>query len=124
MDFVLRLLKMNSLEEFEYINNLYAIYKDLLTDKQKELMDSYYLYNLSYQEISDNFNISKNGVYDSINHSVKKLYDFEDKLKLFKKKERIEDILKNEKDSKIKEEIMGVIDNGIWKFTRKVSTFY
>jgi len=34
-------------------------------------------------------------------------------LKLFKKKERIEDILKNEKDSKIKEEIMGVIDNGI-----------
>jgi len=113
MDFVLRLLKMNSLEEFEYINNLYAIYKDLLTDKQKELMDSYYLYNLSYQEISDNFNISKNGVYDSINHSVKKLYDFEDKLKLFKKKERIEDILKNEKDSKIKEEIMGVIDNGI-----------
>jgi len=48
MDFVLRLLKMNSLEEFEYINNLYAIYKDLLTDKQKELMDSYYLYNLSF----------------------------------------------------------------------------
>ena len=37
---------MNELDEFEYINKLYEVYKNGLTDKQIYIMDRYYIYNL------------------------------------------------------------------------------
>ena len=70
------------LEEVVYLNELYDIYGDLLTDKQKEYFENYYFNNLSLGELADNYNISRNAIYKQINITVDKLKFYEEKLKL------------------------------------------
>ena len=45
------------MEENIEITLLYDIYGKLLTAKQQEIFESYYLYNLSLREIDENKNI-------------------------------------------------------------------
>ena len=44
---------MNKIEEFVNINNLLDCYQNLLTDKQKNIMQKYYKFDLSLMEISN-----------------------------------------------------------------------
>ena len=98
---------MNILDKSIEIIELYDVYQDLFTDKQKEYMESYYYNNYSISEISENMNVSRNAVHDLLKRSVQKLYDYEEKLELRKKlKQRnlIRGKIKEEKDlSKIKD---------------------
>lgn len=97
---------MNELEEFVLINNLYDIYRALFTDKQILIMDKYYKFNLSLSEIAEELEISRSAVLDTINHVKNKLIDYENKLNLYKKHNKIKEILdKNKIEEKIKEEI-------------------
>ncbi len=97
---------MNNLEEFNYINNLYEIYRNLLTKKQILVMDNYYRYNLSLSEIAEEIKISRSAVLDTINHSKAKLIEFETQLKIFKKQNMIKSILeKYHVSEQLKEEI-------------------
>ncbi len=101
---------MNKIEEFDYINNLYSFYKELLTDKQKEVIESYYLYNLSLSEIGDNLKISRSAVNDTLIHAKDNLIEYEQKLKLFEKENKVKEILNKENISKeVKEKILEVI---------------
>ena len=50
------------MEKFIYYNNLFLIYKDLLTTKNSEIFNLYYGENLSMQEIADIKGISKSRV--------------------------------------------------------------
>ena len=54
------------MEEFIYYNNLYDFYGNLLTEKQRQYFEDYYFNNLSLQEIAENYNISRNAVYNSL----------------------------------------------------------
>ena len=72
-----------------FVVNLFEIYGSLLTEKQREYVNMYYLCDLSLAEISQNFNISRQSVKDGLNKSVKILYGFEEKLKLFNKFEKL-----------------------------------
>ena len=54
------------MEKFEEMALLLDIYGGLLTQKQKDVMDQYYNYDLSLQEIAENIDISKQGVHDMI----------------------------------------------------------
>ena len=56
---------------------LYDIYGKLLTKKQQEIFEEYYLYNLSLREIAENKNISYQAVRDSIKSSEVTLKNFE-----------------------------------------------
>ncbi len=56
---------------------LYDIYGKLLTKKQQEIFEEYYLYNLSLREIAENKNISYQAVRDSIKTSENALLNFE-----------------------------------------------
>lgn len=56
---------------------LYDIYGKLLTKKQQEIFEEYYLYNLSLREIAENKNISYQAVRDSIKTSEQALTNFE-----------------------------------------------
>ncbi|HBS02692.1 MAG TPA: hypothetical protein DEA63_02360 [Firmicutes bacterium] len=67
--------------------SLLECYEALLTDKQREIMDDYYRYDLSLGEIAENRNISRAGVYDTLKKSSEKLEDYESKLLLLAKKE-------------------------------------
>ncbi len=73
---------MNTLDKSIEIIELYDVYQELLTKKQQEYMESYYYNNYSISEIAENFDISRNAVHDQLKRTVKKLYDYEEKLKL------------------------------------------
>ena len=68
------------MEDLVYYNNLYDLYKNLLTDKQQEYFEDYYFNNLSLSEIADNYNISRNAVSKQLSVIKEKLDDYEQKL--------------------------------------------
>lgn len=75
-----------------YIINLYDIYGELLTDKQKEYFESYYFDNLTFAEISENNDISRNAVFKQVKEAEAKLEHFEEVLKIYEKNKRIKEI--------------------------------
>lgn len=63
---------------------LYDIYGKLLTVKQQEIFEEYYIYNLSLREIAANKKISYQAVRDSIKSSENMLENFEEKVNMLK----------------------------------------
>ena len=61
---------------------LLDFYGELLTDKQREILGAYYLYDLSLAEIGQQHEVSRQAVHDIIKRTEKKLVDYETKLKL------------------------------------------
>ena len=88
-----------------YLNNLYDLYGDLLTIKQKKYFEDYYFNNLSYGEISEKYNVSRNACFKQLKIIEEKLENYEEKLKLLYKKNKINDIINKVEDSKIKNEL-------------------
>lgn len=78
---------MDSLEEKQKISLLLDIYGELLTDRQKDFLDLYYNEDLSYGEIAESENISRQAVHDTIHHGKKALLHFEEHLGLAQKKQ-------------------------------------
>lgn len=72
---------------------LYDYYGKLLTSKQQEYFEDYYFNNLSLQEIGENYNISRNAVYNSLKEIEKKLNHYENVLKLYEKSKIIEELI-------------------------------
>ena len=64
---------------------LYDLYFELLTDKQKQYFEEYYFDDLSIGEIASNHEISRNAVHDQIKKVIKNLEDYESKIGLLKK---------------------------------------
>lgn len=96
---------MNNLDLRDYINELYDLYGQLLTKKQQDIIEKYYFYNLSLKEISEELNISRTAVLDSLRHACDNLIYYEEKIKLFAKIKNIEsmDIPQEYLDKVIKE---------------------
>ena len=84
------------------ITLLYDFYGELLTERQKEMFEMYYLDDLSLSEIGEQLNISRQAVRDSLKHSKQALNDYEAKLCLVDK-------FSKEKASVLK--IREIIDN-------------
>ena len=81
-----------NLEKLVEIGLLFEQYKMLLTDKQREIVSLYYNEDYSLGEISENLNVSRQGIYDTLKRSEKILKDYEDKLGLVKKSKERENI--------------------------------
>lgn len=77
---------MEEINKFIYINELFALYGALLTDKQQEMMRLYYQFDFSLQEISENLNISRAAVSDTIKKAGAHLEKYEQVLGLKAKK--------------------------------------
>ena len=73
------------LNELEKMNQLYDFYKELLTEKQRNYFEMYYVYDNSLGEIANDNNLSRNAIYDNITKTVKILLDYESKLHLLEK---------------------------------------
>lgn len=67
------------------INFLFDFYQSLLTDKQRTYMNLYYLEDLSLGEIAEEYDISRQAVYDNVRRTEVMLEDYELKLELFSK---------------------------------------
>lgn len=68
-------------KDFELIE-LFELYQGLLTDKQRELFSSYYLYDLSLSEIAEPFGTTRQSVYEGVKKVKKKLIELENILHL------------------------------------------
>ncbi len=74
------------LENKVKLNSLYDIYGELLTQKQKEYYEYYYLQDYSLSEISEILSVSRNAVHTQLKNVVQHLENYELKLKVFEKK--------------------------------------
>ncbi len=86
-----------------YIADLYPFYKNLLTDKQQEVVYMHCFEDLSLGEISELLKISRQGVYDLFKRSGHLLLEYEEKLHLYnrylfrmKKIDKIKELLDDE----------------------------
>lgn len=73
------------LEKTTRMNYLYDFYESLLTPKQKSYMSLYYLDDFSLGEIAEEYDISRQAVYDNIKRTEAMLEEYEEKLLLFHK---------------------------------------
>ena len=89
-----------------YLCTLYDCYSKLLTDKQRLYFEDYYFNNLSLSEMSENYNVSRNAVHKQIKDVVKRLEEYEEKLKINEKNQKLLNI---KIDQKVKEEIERII---------------
>ena len=76
---------------------LFDFYGKLLSETQYTVVEHYYIHDLSLSEIASNLDISRQGVHDALKRAEKKLYSYEEKLKLVEKfednKRKTRDIL-------------------------------
>ena len=85
------------------ISTLRAYYGGLLTDKQNKMIALHYDEDMSYGEIAEMFEVSRNAVLDSITKGVKHLEEYESVLKLVEKETKIDDML---------DELISSVDDG------------
>ncbi|WP_110112860.1 putative DNA-binding protein [Bacillus sp. CGMCC 1.16541] len=93
------------LEKTTRMNYLYDFYQALLTPKQRSYMSLYYLDDYSLGEIAEEFNVSRQAVYDNIKRTEQMLEQYEEKLLLlerFQERQSIVQQLKAELESELK----------------------
>ncbi len=73
------------LEKTTRMNYLFDFYQVLLTPKQRNYMALYYLDDYSLGEIAEEFDVSRQAVYDNIKRTEAMLEEYESKLHLFEK---------------------------------------
>ena len=61
---------------------LFDFYGDMLTDKQRQVVELYYEEDLSLAEIAENQNITRQGVRDAIKRAEAQMIEMEDRLHL------------------------------------------
>ena len=76
------------------ISLLMDFYGQLLTEKQRNILDQYYNMDFSLSEIAENQNTSRQAIHDLIKRCYKTLNDYEDKLSLLKSSIREEEVKK------------------------------
>lgn len=92
------------MEKNIYLTILFDIYGELFTNKQKDYFIDYYYNNLTLQEISENYEVTRNAVFKSLKDTEEKLLYYEEKLKIHEKENKIISLIKDENlKEKIKE---------------------
>ncbi|MCY7767042.1 putative DNA-binding protein [Bacillus inaquosorum] len=103
-----------SLEKTKRMNYLFDFYQSLLTSKQKSYMSLYYLDDFSLGEIAEEYEVSRQAVYDNIKRTEAMLEQYEEKLLLLKKFQERKEMFNKLKElasgSKEEEEITALIE--------------
>lgn len=72
------------IEKNNRVNLLFEFYQPLLTAKQNEYMELYYGDDYSLGEIAEDFEVSRQAVYDNLKRTEKLLEAYEEKLGLLR----------------------------------------
>lgn len=91
------------------LTNLFDIYESLLTDREKEIFKYYYYEDLSLSEISENLNITRTGVFNTLKKVEEKLLQYEDNLKLMNIKGTLKSLLEESDIEVIKNKLNKII---------------
>ncbi len=99
----------NDLVKTLRMNYLFDFYQTLLTEKQRNYMELFYLRDYSLSEIAETFDVSRQAVYDNIRRTGDLVEDYEAKLNLYEKFEQrrkiYDDMKQTLNDSKKLEQI-------------------
>lgn len=71
------------IEKTNRMNALFEFYSTLLTEKQMNYMELYYADDFSLGEIAEEYEVSRQAVYDNIKRTEKIIEDYEKKLHLY-----------------------------------------
>lgn len=91
------------------IINLFDVYETLLTDREKEIFKYYYYEDLSLSEISENLNITRTGVFNTLKKVEEKLLQYENNLKLMNIKNTLKGLLEEHDIETIKSKLKKII---------------
>ena len=80
---------MDSFNKTLRYSELFNIYQSLLSETQKEILSSYFVFDLSITEIAENRSTSRAAVEDAIKKGTRKLDELEESMNLLKKREII-----------------------------------
>lgn len=98
-------------KKIEY-TRLFDCYGSLLTEKQSEALSLYFEEDLSYQEIADNLEISKQAVFDKVSRGIKVLEEIEEKVGFIRYQDGLMDLAKqfeNSNNAEVKDLIKRII---------------
>lgn len=98
-----------NLEDKIRINSLYDIYKGLLTAKQRDYFEYYFLQDYSLAEIADILNVSRNAIHMQIKNIIVHLEKLEDNLQINSSNQKRDKIIDKIKDKNESEEIADLI---------------
>ena len=85
-------MSQNDLIKTIRMNYLFDFYQALLTDKQRNYLELFYLQDYSLSEIADTFDVSRQAVYDNIRRTGDLVEDYEAKLGLYQNFEKRQNI--------------------------------
>lgn len=71
------------LEKTNRMNALFSFYANLLTEKQMNYLELYYADDYSLGEIAEEYQVSRQAVYDNLKRSSKLLENYERRLHLY-----------------------------------------
>ena len=97
------------MDEIIYLNELFDLYGELLSDTQIKYFKDYYFDNLSYGEIADKYNVSRNAIFKQLKIGVDKLNKYEKTIGLYEKNKKLVEIIKEIEDKKIKEKLNNLL---------------
>ena len=84
------------------ITELFDIYGELLTERQRELFTSYYIYDLSLSEIEQPEGKTRQNVYEQVKKVKAKLTEYESLLKIKQKNDKLKALAQSiEKDNSL-----------------------
>lgn len=92
-------MEIKVIEKREEAVTLFEKYGALLTDTQKEVFSDYYLFDLSLSEIAENRGISRAAISDNLHKSLEKLSEYEAKLHLIEKDEKLLSLIESTKNN-------------------------
>lgn len=85
---------MSDLEKKNHYNTLFGYYGALLTEKQQIIFEEYYGEDYSLSEIAAEHNVSRNAIHDTIKKVLNSLDEFETKLGLYDKDQKLNKLFK------------------------------
>lgn len=86
------------MDEILYFTSLFDLYKDVLTENQRETFSLYFFENLTLEEIATNRGVSKNAISKAIKTAKDDLQRLERQLHMLEYIESIKSEFKDEKD--------------------------
>jgi len=93
------------LEDVVYYNDLYDLYGELLTSKQRQYFEDYYFNNFTLSEMAENYGVSRNAISRQLHFTIDKLNELEEILKIYEKRSKLLVLVKSIDDEQLKEEI-------------------
>jgi predicted DNA-binding protein YlxM (UPF0122 family) len=99
------------LEKTTRLNYLFDFYQSLLTPKQKSYMSLYYLDDYSLGEIAEEYSVSRQAVYDNIKRTEAMLEEYEEKLLLFQKFQKRQELMTKLRENAVNSEKNAEIDS-------------